>query len=114
MYLASPYSHADPAVVEQRFEAVCRAAGRFMAQGYLVYSPIAHTHPIAVRGALPTDWTYWERYDRHMIAACDTLGVLMLDGWEESRGVTAELAIAAELNKPIQHLSAWWARGEGS
>lgn len=112
VYLASPYSHPDPAVVEARFEAVCRAAGRLMADGVLVYSPIAHTHPIAVRSALPTGWTYWERYDRAMIAACDHLTVLMLDGWDESRGVTAELAIAGELGRPVTYITRWWARDE--
>lgn len=110
MYLASPYSHDDSLVVEQRFEAVCRAAARLMERGTLLYSPIAHTHPIAMHGKLPTDWTYWERYDRAMINACDTLGVLMLDGWSVSRGVTAEIMIAEELDKPIEYLSDWWAR----
>ena len=101
VYLASPYSHADPAVMEERFEAVCRAAAQMMASGEHIYSPIAHTHPIAVRGDLPKDWTYWERYDRVMIAAADEVRVLQLPGWVESKGVNAEIEIGQEMGKRI-------------
>jgi hypothetical protein len=31
IYLASPYSDPDPAVMEQRFDAVCRKAGELTA-----------------------------------------------------------------------------------
>lgn len=103
-YLASPYSHADPEVMEARFDAVCREAARLMFGGAHVYSPIAHTHPIAMRGNLPTDWTYWEGYDHVMISASDELWVLMLDGWQESKGVTAEIKIAADLGKPVLYI----------
>jgi hypothetical protein len=30
--------------------------------------------------------------------------VLMLDGWEQSRGVQAEIAIARELGKPVSFI----------
>jgi hypothetical protein len=101
VYLASPYSHHDPTVVESRFEAVCREAARLMADGLHIYSPIAHTHPIAMRGALPTDWAYWEAYDTAIISRCTELRVLKLDGWDTSRGVSAEMQIADSLGIPI-------------
>lgn len=49
IYLASPYSHPDPAVEELRFEAACEAACKLMQQGHHVFSPIAHTHPVGRR-----------------------------------------------------------------
>lgn len=104
IYLASPYSNSDPAVRLARFHAVCREAARLMARGRLVFSPIAHTHPIAEAGQLPLGWPFWERYDRRMIGACDELHVLRLDGWRTSVGVQAEIAIAAELGKPVHYL----------
>jgi nucleoside 2-deoxyribosyltransferase len=100
-YLASPYSHDDPAVRLQRFEAACRAAAILLRNGVLVFSPIAHTHPIALAGDLPLDWAFWQRFDREMIAACDEVIVLCLDGWASSRGVQAELAIAEEFGIPV-------------
>lgn len=103
IYLASPYTHADPAVREERFQAVCRAAAELMRRGECVLSPIAHSHPIAAHG-LPTTWEFWERLDREHLKRCDELVVLMLDGWKESRGVQAEIRIARELGKPVRFL----------
>ena len=101
IYLASPYSHPDPAVRQQRFEAVCAAAARMMARGQHVFSPIAHSHPIALAGGLPTGWEYWEVFDRVLIGACAEVRVLMLDGWNHSAGIREETRIALELGKPV-------------
>ena len=100
VYLASPYNHFASHVRQARFEGVCKAAAKLMAHGTLVFSPIAHTHPIAQFG-LPKGWEFWERYDRAMLSACSTVVVLTLDGWQESKGVTAEIAIAREQGKPV-------------
>lgn len=103
IYLASPYSHPDAAVREQRFHSVCRMAATLMQQGDVVFAPIVHGHPLVGHG-LPTDWPFWERFDREHLRRCDELVVLMLDGWRESVGVAAEIRIAAELGKPVRHI----------
>jgi hypothetical protein len=102
-YLASPYSHPDAAVREARFQAVCEAAARLMQDGRHVLSPIAHSHPIAAYG-LPTDWSYWEASARRHIEQCDELLVLMLDGWDHSVGVRAEIEIAREMGKRVSYM----------
>lgn len=104
IYLASPYSHQDHDVMEQRFDAVCRHAGRLMAEGHVIFRPIAHTHPIAVRGELPRGWDYWERFDREFILASRKVIVLMLDGWDRSKGVAAEIKIAEHAGIPIEYM----------
>ena len=101
IYLASPYHHADPEVMEQRFRQVARMAGRLMLDGHVVYSPIVHCHPIASMINLPRDWAFWERFDRTMLARCDAVWVVKLPGWESSKGVSAEMRIAEELGLPI-------------
>ena len=40
---------------------------------------------------MPVEWDYWEAYDKRLLAMCDQLYVLTLDGWYESVGVTAEI-----------------------
>ena len=100
IYLASPYNDPDPAVREKRFEAACEAAAALFRRGFLVFSPIAETHPIAKHG-VPLDWEFWQSYDREHIGHCSQVWVLTLDGWKESQGVQAEIAIARELGKPI-------------
>ena len=94
IYLSSPYSNPDPAVREQRFAAICRHAAAMMRAGKLVFSPIAHTHPIAQHGELPTGFDYWREYNEAMLDCCEELHVLMLDGWRESVGVAAEIKLA--------------------
>ena len=104
IYLCSPYTHADPGVVEQRFDAACRAAAMLIWQGKTVFSPIAHSHPIC-RFGLPGDWEFWGRHDLEHLAVCDEVVVLKLDGWRESRGVQAEVAQARALGKPVTFLT---------
>jgi hypothetical protein len=105
IYLASPYSHPDPAVREQRFREACRAAAMLLRAGHAVFSPIANTHPLVEYG-LPTDWSFWEWHDREHLARCDGVVVLLLDGWEESVGVRQEIRIARTMGKPVQYLAA--------
>lgn len=84
IYLASPYSHPDADVRVQRFDDVCRAAATLMRAGIVVFSPIAHSHPIAQFG-MPTNWEFWSHLDREFLARCDMLAVLTLPGWGERR-----------------------------
>ena len=104
IYLAVPYSDPDPAVRESRFNAVNRAAGFLMASRIYVFSPISHTHPIALACDLPKDWEFWQAYGRAMLRACGKLSVLMQDGWQDSVGVQAEIAIAREMGLPVEFI----------
>jgi hypothetical protein len=104
IYLASPYTHTDPFIREQRYHEACRAAAAITRAGLVVFSPIAHSHPLVAFG-LPVDWPFWERHARAHLAACDELVVLMIDGWRQSAGVWREVQIAGELTLPISFLT---------
>ena len=104
IYLATAYSHRDPAVREARFQAACRAAAELMRAGHVVLCPVVHSHPLTAFG-LPTDWSYWEHCDREFLRRCDEGVVLTLAGWQRSIGVQAELRLAAEWAKPISFLN---------
>jgi hypothetical protein len=101
VYLGAPYSHEDPQVRLDRFERINKAASYLMREGIYVYSPISHTHPIALAGGLPTGWDFWEGYDTAILSACGALAVLKLPGWENSIGLTNERDIAERLSRPI-------------
>lgn len=102
VYLAQPYSSEHPQVMEARFEAgQAFCASRFGER--VVYSPIAHWHPIAQRHDLPTDFEPWQESDFAMIAAAEELWVFMLDGWRSSQGVAREIEYARSLGKPIRY-----------
>ena len=108
IYLASPYSHESPFVMLERFDTICCVAAKLMAEGVHLFCPIAHTHPIAVKGKLPTHFAFWEAYDRKVLKACQELWVCTMDGWRESKGVTAEIAIANEYGLPIKYVEPTW------
>lgn len=104
MYLASPYSDPDPDIRFARYRKVCYAASKLLQAGTMCFSPIAHTHSIAMEGALPTDFAFWKEYNLAMISACTHFAVLTLPGWLESKGVAGEIEIAKRLNMPISYV----------
>ncbi len=105
IYLATPYSHPDRAVRRRRFRAACRAAGRLLQAGLMVYSPIAHSAAIAACGLDDMDHEFWMRVDRPYLEWCSMVMVLTLDGWRESRGVNIEITQAREMGKPVSFIS---------
>jgi hypothetical protein len=106
VYVASPYSSPDKVTQEIRFLSAVIATGYLM-NTYLdtvFYSPISHTHPIATYCKLPGDWSFWKQFDETMLSRCEEVWVLMLDGWQSSTGVTAELGIARENSLPVKYI----------
>lgn len=105
-YLASPYSHDDPEIVEQREHAAAEAAAKLMLDGHVVFSPIAHSHRIA--DCLPDrfrfDHEFWLTQDLRILESCGLLVVLCLDGWTVSRGVRREIEHAREACIPIVYM----------
>ena len=107
IYLASPYSHPRAAVRSERARnAVLAAAWLIRERGEAVFSPIAHSHHIALVGALDTTWETWAEMDLAIISVCRELVVLQLAGWEQSKGVAAEVAEAERLGIPVTYRSA--------
>jgi hypothetical protein len=104
-YLAVPYTHKNPKIIEKRFIIVNKIAAILMNEGYHIFSPISHSHPIALAGKLPTQWEYWGQYDRAFLKCSKNLIVLKLDGWKKSTGVQAEIKIAKEYGIPIKYIT---------
>jgi len=108
IYLASPYSHEYPGIREKRFKEVCMIAGNLIKAGYQVFSPIAHTHPIAIHASLELDFNTWIKLDTLMLKKSDFLVIALMDGWVKSTGVRKEIKIAGELGKPVFTLTLNW------
>lgn len=103
IYLASPHTHTDKAVLDARCIAAQKATARLMLEGNAVFSPIAHSHGVAdhMPDAVRCDGDFWMEQDLPLLAKCDEMIVLRLDGWRESSGVRQELAFAAENGIPV-------------
>ena len=59
--------------------------------GLAVYSPIVHCHELAKIADLPRDAAFWRKYNFIMLTAAESVGVLMLPGWEQSVGIDEEV-----------------------
>lgn len=104
IYLASPYSHPDPFVREERYLRAMRACIYFLRTEQHVYSPIVHCHELAKIGALPTDSDFWLSYNFTMLASAVKLVILRIEGYDISLGISREKAKAEALKIPVEYL----------
>lgn len=104
IYLASPYTHDEYEIIQERFMLACRAAAKLMRNGYIVFSPIAHSHSISFYAKLSQfDHEFWFEQNKAYIEWCDELWILDIDGNRESKGIQMEKDYAAKLSKPIKY-----------
>jgi hypothetical protein len=102
-YLATPYTKHPRGPVAAHEEA-CFAAALCFKAGINVFAPIAHTHAIATIGKIEGHFERWSAFDESMVKLARGLIVVKMDGWRESVGVTAEVALARELNKSVFYM----------
>lgn len=108
IYLASPYSSPDKDVVKRRVQATRWATANLMVNGFVVFSPICHTHEIAKCGLTTKRLDWWLGFDLEILRRCNELYILTLPGWKTSRGIWIEARDAREHSLPI-----WLTDGDG-
>lgn len=104
IYVASPYLSSLERVMQERYEQVASYCARAARAGLVVYSPIAHWHPIAKQFDLPRGHEYWQFHDHEMISLCEKFQILKLDRWEVSAGVARDRAVALSCGKEIEYV----------
>ena len=103
-YLATVYSKHEHGI-HVAFVDASRAAARLLEAGVKVYSPIAHTHPIAIYGNIdPLNHDIWMPFDEAMMEAADALIVLEMNGWKESKGIKHEIDFFEMRGKTVYYL----------
>ena len=93
-YVAAPYSHSDPLVVESRFTKVSQYVAELTARGMVAISPVAYGHILLKYHEMPNDWTFWKNFCRSFLIKCKYMIVLQLEGWEKSEGIKGEMEFA--------------------
>ena len=104
-YLACPYTHPDEKIKKMRHLLVNRIALECHKRGKLVYSPLTHNLPLIQLSRKENSWDDWGLFDKSMLERCDELLVIQAPGWEQSKGVAAEIAHAKEFNIPIEMIN---------
>lgn len=103
-YLATPYSKY-PHGIEAAFHLACKNTALLIRSGIRVYSPIAHTHPVAIHGGLdPLDHTIWIPADLPFMKNAMGLIVLMAESWEISKGIKIEIDEFEQTGKPVLYM----------
>ena len=100
-YLATPYSKYRGGLVTA-YEMACQNAAFLLERGVPVFSPIAHTHSVALFSKVALlDTQFWLDADWPILTKCDGLIVLKADGWDQSYGVDAEIKKMQRLGRPV-------------
>ena len=106
VYLASPYNAAYRHIERSRAEAVTYIANYLIHKNILVYCPIAHGDAIyetSMRSGItvPKEFDFWRNMCLWGVESSDTVVVVKLDGWSESRGIAEEVEHANRLGKEV-------------
>ena len=104
IYLASPYSKYHTGQ-QSAFIIAAHVAGKLVAQGFDVFSPIVHGHQLVLHGGLAQfDAALWERINLPYLEWCDELYVATMPGWQESAGVAHEIKYFSDNCLPISNV----------
>jgi hypothetical protein len=102
-YLASPYSHPERAIQEQREQLITMIGAELTVRGINVFTPItASAQLVKVRPELGGAFNQWGEIDLEMIRRSDGLIIASMDGLSTSKGARAETLLAISLNLPIR------------
>ena len=110
-YVASVYSqgNADADLRQKRYEYVRDYVGKNLVpysllNNSVLYSPIVHNHELAKFHDLPKTWDFWRGIDLATLQHCEWMIVLMMPGWKESVGITAEIQAAMGIGLHIRYV----------
>ena len=101
IYFASPYSHNDPKVVQERVQKTSEMVAKLVSEGNVVISPIVYGHNLLQFQDMPSDWEFWKNFCQTFLKKSDEMVVYMLDGWYKSTGVMSEIELAKKLGIKI-------------
>ena len=100
-YLATPYSKFAGGI-EAAYVAACKQTALLLKAGVPVFSPIAHSHSVAVHGDVdPLDHSIWLPADQPFMDCAHGLIYCLLPGHEESYGMKHELDYFRDAEKPV-------------
>src|SRR5215471_2051204 len=102
IFVASPYSHPDKDVANDRYHETMRFCAWAFGHGLVVFSPIVHWHRVAQYHDLPADASTWKSNSKEMIDSAYAVYVLCIDGWQESKGILNEVMMAAAAKMSIK------------
>ena len=103
-YVATPYSKY-PGGLHEAFMLAVRVRGGLIRAGIPSFSPIVHSHPVAMECDMdPRDHGIWLPCEAPIMAAAVGLIVVMADGWQDSYGMGQEIEAFITTHRPFVYL----------
>lgn len=96
IYIGIPYTHPDKTVMEDRYKLVSSITAYLVKRGFIVFSPITYGHTLCEFEDMPRDFKFWNELCLSFLVTSDLLVCVKALGWEESRGLDAEMEFASE------------------
>lgn len=101
-YLANPYTHPEPEVMQARMAAVNAILKQYTQLGIPAMAAVAYTALMQKDDVCPPQG--WYHYDLGFLMGCESLTLLKLPGYRHSYGVQLELATANSLGMTIHEI----------
>lgn len=104
IYFASPYSHNDKEIVEERYRLTANKVAELTANGEIVLSPIVYGHTLLQFKEMPGDWEFWKNFCQSFLIKSDEMLIFKLPGWDKSEGIISEIELAESLGIKISYI----------
>lgn len=107
LYIASPLSHPEPAVMAWRREQARDFTGRLIQAGFRAFCPVVYTAemqeccPELRSLEFDPEGLFWYRFDLDFLRRANGLVLLRLPGWEGSAGMELERRWAEAWGMPV-------------
>lgn len=104
VYLASPYSHPDESVVNERFDRISLIASILNSKSIVSLSPITYGHTLLSYTKMPSDWEFWRNFCLSFLQHSSELWVIKMEGWNRSPGISEEIEFAIKNSIPVKYI----------
>lgn len=109
IYLATPYSDSNPVIREERYRLACSLTTTCVKEKVPCYCPIAFWVPIAEEYGLITSAAFFMVQNDALLAKCEELWIITMEGWNRSIGIEMERAEFQRIHnsaKDVYHYTA--------
>ena len=104
IYVASPYFHESYDVRFHRYTAVLKYTNGLIRANRPAFSPIVYGYFFEHFCGANANFESWMEFNDEVLKRCDQMHILMLEGWDVSRGILHETDVAKQNGLPITYI----------
>ncbi len=104
IFVAGPYNGGDTQIKEFRLNKITEYCTNLFLGGLTPVSPLLMGLNLAKFASLPTDTDTWKVFSQTLMRGCDELHVLMIEGFDVSKGVGYEIEAAKSMGIVIKYI----------